>query len=102
MDETAFPDTEVQKGLYNGQPVIVKAVRSVISKGVIKEALYWRYLEHPNILPFLGISLDTFEPNFNALVFPLMGDGNILEFLEKKPNTNRFSLVCIKYHSLLR
>ncbi|KAJ7815390.1 kinase-like domain-containing protein, partial [Mycena leptocephala] len=57
-----------------------------------REALIWRQLAHPNILPFFGVYyLDTRL----CLVSPWMENGNIMKFLEiNKPATGvRLSLI---------
>lgn len=47
-------------------------------------------LEHDNIVPFYGVS--TIVADF-ALVSPWYKNGNIVEYLKKKPYVNRFDLV---------
>ena len=48
-----------------------------------------KQVEHKNILPFYGVS--TTVSDF-CLVFPWYGNGNIIEYLEKKPHADRFAL----------
>ncbi|KAJ7651210.1 kinase-like domain-containing protein, partial [Roridomyces roridus] len=48
-----------------------------------KEALVWRYLKHPNVIPFLGIDSTTFESPQRALVSPWMEQGSVLDFVAK-------------------
>ena len=48
----------------------------------------WKYLKHPNVLPFLGA---TTEPP--QLVSELMPDGNLKEYLGKNPNADKLGLV---------
>ncbi|KAF7362524.1 TKL/TKL-ccin protein kinase [Mycena venus] len=53
------------------------------SKTLYEEARIWRRLDHPNILPFLGISLDLgLSP---ALVSPLCAAGSIMKHLQHEP-----------------
>lgn len=47
---------------------------------------------HPNVLPFYGVS--TTVADF-CLVFPWYKNGTIMEYLEKRPDANRFNLVSI-------
>ncbi|KAJ7718240.1 kinase-like domain-containing protein [Mycena metata] len=48
-----------------------------------KEAHLWISLEHPNVLPFLGVALDLgLSP---ALVFPLCSPGPIMKYLQFRP-----------------
>lgn len=49
-----------------------------------------RQLEHKNILPFYGVSMTVSE---FCLVFPWYENGSIVDYLKKKPDTNRFNLV---------
>ncbi|KAI0783283.1 kinase-like domain-containing protein, partial [Abortiporus biennis] len=46
------------------------------------EALVWRQLKHPYILPFLGIDGDSFKPSL-CLISPYMQNGNILRCMER-------------------
>ncbi|KAJ7176798.1 kinase-like domain-containing protein [Mycena filopes] len=89
---------DIWKGLVNGQSVSVKIMRifqertiEAASKEFGREALIWRQLSHPNLLPFYGLYY--FEDRL-CLVSPWMEHGNILEFLRKDPpNINRVSLI---------
>jgi serine/threonine protein kinase len=56
-----------------------------------REALIWRQLCHPNLLPFFGLY---YLDNRLCLVSPWMENGNVMEFLKKAPpSANRLSLV---------
>ncbi|EIN07660.1 kinase-like protein, partial [Punctularia strigosozonata HHB-11173 SS5] len=48
-----------------------------------REALLWRYLSHPHVLPFYGVDGRTF-PEAIALVSPWMPNGNIIEYLNRQ------------------
>ncbi|KAL5520747.1 hypothetical protein ACEPAF_2750 [Sanghuangporus sanghuang] len=48
-----------------------------------KEALIWRPLDHPNVLPFLGICTDGF-PSV-GLVSPFMDNGELMIYLRRNP-----------------
>ncbi|KAJ7500331.1 kinase-like domain-containing protein [Mycena galericulata] len=51
------------------------------SRYLYQEAQIWRQLDHPNILPFLGISLDLgLSP---ALISPLCVSGPIMKYLQQ-------------------
>ncbi|KAJ7195655.1 kinase-like domain-containing protein, partial [Mycena pura] len=57
------------------------------------EARIWQQLQHPNILPFLGISLDLgLSP---ALISPLCESGPVMKYLHanKKDLQERIQLV---------
>ena len=49
-----------------------------------------KQLQHDNILPFYGVSTTVAE---FCLVFPWYENGNIMDYLTRKPDTNRFDLV---------
>ncbi|KAF9041942.1 kinase-like protein, partial [Hymenopellis radicata] len=50
-----------------------------------QEALVWKQLRHPNVLPFLGVSQDLFHPSY-CLISPWMENGNIVAFLSNNPH----------------
>ena len=56
-----------------------------------REAIAWKHLRHPNVLPLLGVTL--VEQRF-AMVSEWMEDGNINDFIQKNPNVDRTELVC--------
>ena len=57
-----------------------------------REAVAWRYLNHANILPLLGVTLA--EGRF-AMVSEWMENGNINDFIESNPKVNRTELVSL-------
>ena len=48
-----------------------------------------KQVEHKNILPFYGVSMAF---SGFCLVFPWYENGNIMDYLKKKPDVNRFDL----------
>ena len=48
-----------------------------------------KQLKHGNILPFYGVSTTVSDL---CLVFPWYENGNIMDYLKKKPSVNRFDL----------
>jgi hypothetical protein len=52
----------------------------------------WKELEHPNILPFLGVDMTLRYPSC-CLISPWMKNGNVLEFIKAHPTTDRLALV---------
>ncbi|KAK1220179.1 hypothetical protein PQX77_017082 [Marasmius sp. AFHP31] len=52
-----------------------------------REALVWRQLDHPNVLPFLGVNTELFAPGF-CLVLPWMENGDILKYMKRHPTHN--------------
>ena len=55
-------------------------------KILCKEAIVWRDLIHPNILPFLGICKNVFGPLL-ALVSPYMENGDVLSYVKQNRDT---------------
>jgi hypothetical protein len=56
------------------------------------EAVLWRQLCHPNVLPFYGVYVDMDRMKF-GLTSPWMVNGNIVQFLKAYPNTYCVDLV---------
>ncbi|KAJ7145913.1 kinase-like domain-containing protein [Mycena epipterygia] len=52
-----------------------------------REALVWRDLHHPNILPFIGIDRESF-PSSLSMVSPWMEHGTILKYLDVHGRAN--------------
>jgi serine/threonine protein kinase len=52
----------------------------------------WKELDHPNILPFLGVDMALRYPTC-CLVSPWMKNGNVLAFIKAHPDSDRLSLV---------
>ncbi|KAH8824808.1 hypothetical protein DL96DRAFT_1435220, partial [Flagelloscypha sp. PMI_526] len=78
---------DVWKGQRRDKTVCLKVlrifttdlVREKMFKDFSNEALLWRQIRHPNVLPFLGIATDLFSPSL-CLVSPYINHGNINEF----------------------
>ncbi|KAJ7113486.1 hypothetical protein C8R44DRAFT_631073 [Mycena epipterygia] len=89
---------DVWKGLFHRQNVSVKVMRlfedsdvAAVLKEFGREAVIWRQLCHPNLLPFFGLY---YLDKRLCLVSPWMENGNILKFLSKESHKiNRLSLV---------
>ncbi|KAJ7472839.1 kinase-like domain-containing protein [Mycena latifolia] len=89
---------DIWKGLVERQNVAVKVMRlfrDVDIKAGLKEfgreALIWRQLSHPNLLPFFGLY---YLDNRLCLVSPWMENGDVLEFLRNAPaDTDHSSLI---------
>ncbi|KAJ8081975.1 hypothetical protein PM082_007821 [Marasmius tenuissimus] len=65
-----------------------------LSNEYLGEAILWRQMKHPNILPFLGIY--RFECHQQlCLISPWMGNGNLVQFLKKtrREDVNHHTLV---------
>ena len=50
----------------------------------------WKYVSHPNVLPFLGVSETLFS---FSIISPWLRNGNIVEFIQKHREANRLQLV---------
>ena len=53
-----------------------------------KEVVVWKCLDHPNIVPLKGVTLDPLR-----LVWEWMPGGELREYLKKHPDANSLSLV---------
>ena len=49
----------------------------------------WRYISHPNIVPFIGI----LEAPAPLMVSEWMPNGNVRDYVGKDPGTSRLQLV---------
>ncbi|KAJ7933117.1 kinase-like domain-containing protein, partial [Mycena leptocephala] len=95
----AFAD--IWKTHFHNETVCVKVMRlfetvevETLLKGFRKEAIIWRQLTHPNLLPFFGVYflVDT-RPRL-CLVSPWMENGHIYNYLRSNPaGINRLTLV---------
>ncbi|KAH8796241.1 kinase-like domain-containing protein, partial [Flagelloscypha sp. PMI_526] len=91
---------DVFAGKLRSQRLCLKVLRIYQSEGhkervikeFCKEALVWRQLRHPNVLPFLGVTETLFPKRF-CLVSPFMKHGNVMSFLETRPTHNRLPCV---------
>ena len=55
-----------------------------------KEAVVWKNLNHPNVLPLLGITVD---PSQLQLVSKWVSGGNMREYIKKYPDADRRRMV---------
>lgn len=60
-----------------------------------REAVVWRQLSHPNLLPFYGVFYLGDRNDRLCLVSPCMKNGNIIEFLQQNPGAERLPLVSL-------
>ncbi|KAF9065427.1 hypothetical protein BDP27DRAFT_1332048 [Rhodocollybia butyracea] len=63
-------------------------VREKTHRRFCNEAILWKQLKHPNILPLLGVNVKLFEPSF-CLISPWMKNKDIITFLRHNPSHNR-------------
>ncbi|KAK1216068.1 hypothetical protein PQX77_021299 [Marasmius sp. AFHP31] len=95
---------DVWKGVIggsDGQIVCLKVVKVYLTSDIqglfreyLREAIVWRQLKHPNVLPFHGIYYSESESQF-CLVSPWMENGNLLQYLKatRTEKVNRLTLV---------
>ncbi|KAF7347165.1 PINc domain-containing protein [Mycena venus] len=94
---------DIYRASYNHRIVAVKYMRAVqymrgsdlrcIRLKFCREALVWKELRHPHILPFLGIDEDTF-PSPLCMVSPWMEHGTVLKYLEEYGHASVDKLLC--------
>ncbi|KAF9262411.1 kinase-like protein [Marasmius fiardii PR-910] len=91
---------DVWKGKIGRHTVCLKIMRShqasnasrLLKLEYMREAIVWQQLEHPNLLPFMGIYyLDKADEQL-CLVSPWMERGNLFDFLHAE-NVDHYSLV---------
>ena len=58
------------------------------SQSFFEEAVIWKRLRHPNIVPFVGVTTNALQ-----VVSGWMPNGTLTEFIERNPGTNRIGLV---------
>ena len=61
-----------------------------------QEAVVWKHLTHPNVLPLLGITVTPFQ-----LISKWMSGGDLPDYLKKNPDADRFGLVSIPFVVLI-
>jgi len=66
---------------------IKKILLTLGFKLLAREVVGWKWLQHRNILPFVGVTPEL------AIVSDLMENGNIMEFVNNHPRYNRLRLV---------
>ncbi|KAH8810306.1 kinase-like domain-containing protein [Flagelloscypha sp. PMI_526] len=90
--------SDVYEGKWNGERVCLKCLRVYINpsaditdnqeaEAVLKafrnEAFLWKQFNHPNIVPFLGVTY-TALPNRMALVSSFMVNGDIMKYVKRE------------------
>ncbi|KAF9642184.1 kinase-like protein [Thelephora ganbajun] len=88
---------DVWKGEHQGRLVAAKVLRvystsdlDKIRRRFCKEVMTWKTLNHPNVLPLLGATIDD---NQFVMVSEWMTNGNINEFIKAHNDVNRFELL---------
>ncbi|KAF8169200.1 kinase-like domain-containing protein [Mycena galopus ATCC 62051] len=86
---------DVYRASYGNQRVALKRMRHFLRGSNLRrihlkfcrEALLWKDLHHPNILPFLGIDRDSF-PSFLCMVSHWMDHGTVMNYLKTYGHAN--------------
>ncbi|EEB94487.1 hypothetical protein MPER_06690, partial [Moniliophthora perniciosa FA553] len=88
---------EIWMGEVEGlqQVVCLKVVKLYLTSDIekvlkkfVREAIVWRQLDHPNLLPFLGLYYLTSSRQRLCLISPWMENGNLVQFLERTPRSD--------------
>ncbi|KAJ7091395.1 kinase-like domain-containing protein [Mycena belliarum] len=91
IDQRAWPASgggfaDVFKVIYKGRNVAVKRLRffayppskeAELDGALCKEAIIWKHLEHPFVLPFMGVCILDPETGFKSTVSPWCDLGNL-------------------------
>ncbi|KAJ7905983.1 kinase-like domain-containing protein [Mycena leptocephala] len=83
---------DVRKASYDGKAVAVKSFRIHMDKSsvwttlkpkqaICREALIWKHLDHPYVLPFLGVYCIYPAHGFKSIVSPWCESGNMSNYL---------------------
>jgi len=91
---------DVWKGTYQGKCVAIKTLRMFsggdyedLKKNISKEALLWHMLDHPNVQPFLGVTvLQSGDVERYSLITPWVAEGNMMSYLKKNMKGSRREL----------
>ncbi|KAF9643892.1 kinase-like protein [Thelephora ganbajun] len=86
---------DMYRGTLNDSGICIKRIRihgsddERATKVFCQEAVIWKCLKHPNILLLLGVTTSPLR-----LVSDWMSGGNLQEYIEKHPDTDRLELLC--------
>ncbi|KAF9789353.1 kinase-like domain-containing protein [Thelephora terrestris] len=87
---------EVYKGTHDGTGVCIKRLRVYAKDGLEKvmkafchEAVTWKRVTHPNIVPLLGV---TISPRFQ-LISDYMSGGDLPEYIKQHSDADRLGLL---------
>ncbi|EJU01860.1 kinase-like protein [Dacryopinax primogenitus] len=97
IDGGGYADVWRGKRSSDGMEVALKGLRinhedQVLIKLLIREISIWSTLDHPNVLPFLGLSI---QPGWRipCLVSPWLTHGNVMKYLELHDDADRAELI---------
>ncbi|THU80533.1 kinase-like protein [Dendrothele bispora CBS 962.96] len=81
---------DIWRASVGGQTACMKVIRlfdkseiDMFLKGFLKEAILWRQLRHPNVLPFLGLYFLDDSRKRICLISPMIENGNLNSYLAK-------------------
>ncbi|KAF9644222.1 kinase-like protein, partial [Thelephora ganbajun] len=87
--------SDVYHGTLDGAKICVKRVRALEKggpqkavKAMCREALIWKHLNHPNILPLLGVTVAPPQ-----LISNLMPGGTLPQYIREHPDSDRLRLL---------
>ncbi|KAF9645422.1 kinase-like protein [Thelephora ganbajun] len=86
---------DAYRGTLNGSRVCIKRIRTYhfdhgrATVAFCREAMIWKCLDHPNILPLLGVTISPFQ-----LISNWMDGGDLLQHVKNNPNADRLGLLC--------
>ncbi|KAG7100172.1 hypothetical protein E1B28_001951 [Marasmius oreades] len=101
--------SDIYRGISGGRSICLKVLRVNVQDGqrceddpkgrddrvfraFYHEALLWTQLNHPNLLPFLGVNTTKFSGRF-CLVSPWMVNGEIRRFLQQNPKHDKLTVI---------
>ncbi|KAF9789351.1 kinase-like domain-containing protein [Thelephora terrestris] len=96
--------TDTYQSTLDGDRVYIKRARKFLEiseDSIYAEVILWKHMDHPNILPLLGVTGIPFQP-----VLKWVAGGNLMEYITRHPLTDRLGLLlgiseALKYlHSL--
>ncbi|KAJ7651364.1 hypothetical protein FB45DRAFT_859919 [Roridomyces roridus] len=81
-----YQEADVQALLNVGQAQLCQAE-------FYREAVIWRHLSHPNLLPFFGVYYLEATKSRLCLLSPWMENGNVVRYIQYNPFVDRLALV---------
>ncbi|KAJ6588778.1 kinase-like domain-containing protein, partial [Mycena capillaripes] len=87
---------DIYQASYAGKTVALKLLQTIdrdveqrrIRLQFCREALVWQHLQHPFILPFIGMDRETFPSGSLCMVSPWMENGTVLRYLSDHGRAN--------------
>ncbi|KAF9440688.1 kinase-like protein, partial [Macrolepiota fuliginosa MF-IS2] len=90
---------DIHKGRHGTKNLCLKIIKvdqskkKELTKLYGKEVILWGQLQNPNVVPFYGIFYRDEQRTQLCLISPWMDNGNIVVYLEGKPETPRKPLI---------